>query len=179
MAASSWTDQDLPLQHAFGYCSATGVVVMQPMSQTAFTSAPLPAGQDTNGFNITCQAQVFDSYIAYSRSTCTVTVTKAALKSSALFSLGDNLCTRRFFDQPVSPSFPTILICLPSAYAYHTVSHQLVSYLSAWRHICAWCLFIDPWNSDIFFEFCGVHPRSCICVHCIEQRSMCEDRQHL
>ena len=96
MAASSWTDQDLPLQYAFGYTSATGLLVMQPMSQTAFTFAPLPTGQDTNGFNITCQAQVFDSYLAYSRINATVTVTKVALKSSALFSLGNNLHCRQY-----------------------------------------------------------------------------------
>ena len=91
MTASSWSDQDLPLQYAFGYTSARGLLVMQPMSQTAFISAPLPAGQDTNGFNITCQAQVFDSYLAYSRINATVTVTKVALKSSALLSLGNKL----------------------------------------------------------------------------------------
>ena len=90
MAAASWSDLDLPLQYAFGYTSATGLLVMQKVSQTAFTSSLLPAGQDSNGFNITCQAQVFDSYLAYSGISTTVTVTKVALKQSALLLLGNN-----------------------------------------------------------------------------------------
>lgn len=88
LSAPLWSDTDLPLQYAFGYQSATGALAMQALRQAAYTSTILPAGQDTSGYNVSCQVQVFDSYLAYSSAAFTVTVHKAVIKASALLSLG-------------------------------------------------------------------------------------------
>jgi hypothetical protein len=88
MAASQWHDADLPLQYAFGYLSTTGSLVIQLKSQLAYSSSLLPAGQDTSGFNVSCQLQVYDSYLAYSPMNAHVTVKRAVIQASALLSLG-------------------------------------------------------------------------------------------
>jgi hypothetical protein len=90
MAASQWHDVDLPLQYAFGYLSTTGSLVIQSKTQLAYSSSLLPAGQDTSGFNVSCQLQVYDSYLAYSSMNTYVTVKKVVIQPSALLSLGKN-----------------------------------------------------------------------------------------
>lgn len=90
MAASQWHDADLPLQYAFGYLSSTGSLVIQLKSQLAHSSSLLPAGQDTSEFNVSCQLQVHDSYLAYSSMSTLVMVKKAVLQASFLLSFGEN-----------------------------------------------------------------------------------------
>lgn len=91
MSGSQWYDSDLPLQYAFGYLSATGSPVMQMSSQIAYYSSLLPAGQDTSGFNISCELQVYDSYLANSSASALVTVKKVVIQASALLALGKML----------------------------------------------------------------------------------------
>ena len=89
MSASQWFDSDLPLQYAFGFVTSTGALSMLPRSPLAYGSTILPAGQDTSGFLIPCQLQVFDSYLAYSSVNLTVTVRKSNIAPDVLFSKGE------------------------------------------------------------------------------------------
>jgi REJ domain len=95
LSAPLWSDPDLPIQYAFGYQSTSGDLVMQAVRQAAYTSSILPAGQDTAGYNVSCQVQVYDSYLAYSSAAFTVTVHKVVIKAAALLSLGEWSSYRR------------------------------------------------------------------------------------
>ncbi|RYG70432.1 hypothetical protein EON64_00125, partial [archaeon] len=62
--ASDWSDPDLPITYLFAFLSPNSGASMtaQGRSQTSFVSTSLPAGKASNGNNITCTVQVFDSY---------------------------------------------------------------------------------------------------------------------
>lgn len=111
--ASLWSDPDLPLQYAFGYESSSADLVMQSLTQMAYVSTILPAGQDINGFNLSCQAQVFDSYLAFSSAAFSVTVHKVVIQASALLSLGEN-----------TPYYPTPALSTSMHYPTMFVSQE-------------------------------------------------------
>ncbi len=76
-AASQWSDQELPLSYVFGFQSLTDdsvILSVRSLSEIAFASSTLPAGDATNGYTIVCVTKVYDSYEAYSVATANVVV---------------------------------------------------------------------------------------------------------
>ena len=76
-AASQWTDQELPLSYVFGFQSPSDdsvVLNVRSLSEIAFASSTLPAGDASSGYTIVCVAKVYDSYEAYSTATSDITV---------------------------------------------------------------------------------------------------------
>jgi REJ domain len=90
VAASLWYDLDLPLSYAFGFVSNSGSLVISSISETAYVDTIYAAGQDINGFNVTTVVRVYDSTLAYTTATASVTVRKSstALSPSSLLSIG-------------------------------------------------------------------------------------------
>jgi REJ domain len=90
VAASLWYDLDLPLSYAFGFVSNSGSLVISSISETAYVDTIYAAGQDINGFNVTAVVRVYDSTLAYTTATASVTVRKSstALSPSSLLSIG-------------------------------------------------------------------------------------------
>ena len=90
VAASLWYDLDLPLSYAFGFVSNSGSLVRSSISQTAYVDTIYAAGQDIHDYNVTTVVRVYDSILAYTTATASVTVRKSrkALSPSSLLSLG-------------------------------------------------------------------------------------------
>ena len=88
MTASLWSDPDLPLSYSFGYLSATGLMsTVKPTSSISFGASILPAGKDIQGYNVTCQLQVFDYYLANASMNAKVKVTEVKMNTASLESL--------------------------------------------------------------------------------------------
>jgi REJ domain len=88
MTASLWTDPDLPLSYSFGYISATGLLsIVKPTSSISFGASILPAGKDTQGYNVTCQLQVFDYYLANASMNAMIKVTEVKMTTASLESM--------------------------------------------------------------------------------------------
>lgn len=88
MTASLWSDPDLPLTYSFGYISATGLLSnVKPASSISFGSSILPAGKDIQGYNVSCQLQVFDYYLANSIMNTMIKVTEVKMNIASLESL--------------------------------------------------------------------------------------------
>ncbi len=86
-AASQWSDQELPLSYVFGFQSPTdnsAVLNIRSLSEIAFASSTLPAGNATNGYTIVCVTKVYDSYGAYATATSSVIVQALSTDTNAL-----------------------------------------------------------------------------------------------
>lgn len=57
---------------------------VKQLSPQSFGASILPAGQDINGYIVTCEVQVYDSFQATSSKLATVKVTEEKLETSAL-----------------------------------------------------------------------------------------------
>ncbi len=81
IAASSWSDTDLPIQYEFGFLSPSSLqfVCVQSKSPTSFGSTLLPAGRLIGNFSVVVMAHIFDSLGANESSGVTVVVVKSAL----------------------------------------------------------------------------------------------------
>ena len=85
MVASLWMDSDLPLSYSFAYLSTGGRMRnVQQLSPQSFSASILPAGQDINGYNVSCEVQVYDSFQANSSMLTIVKVVEVKLETSAL-----------------------------------------------------------------------------------------------
>ena len=81
-SAYRWNDEDRPLSFAFSYYdSKKQLQEIKARSEISLASSLLPAGQDINNFNITCTAQVYDVYDAYTIATQAVRVTILEISS--------------------------------------------------------------------------------------------------
>ena len=94
MSASLWTDTDLPLTYSFGYIATSGQISsVRGLSPISYVGSYLPSGLDTAKFNVSCQVQVFDSYMANSSSFASVRVREVVTNSSSL---------QKFFSKGIS-----------------------------------------------------------------------------
>ena len=86
----NWIDTDLPLLYQFAFLSPTNNELIQigGLSEVAYYSKILPAG-GSNGSALTCYGYVYDSYLAKSSGSYSITVNEAAAASVT----ADNLAT--------------------------------------------------------------------------------------
>lgn len=89
MAASLWSDPDLPLEYAFGFLDALESIRLQENIKKAFTTTLLGVGQDTSDYNVTCHLRVYDSFSAFSSLNAVVQVNPLVIAPAALLSRGD------------------------------------------------------------------------------------------
>jgi hypothetical protein len=89
LSASLWNDPDLPLAYSFGFIDTSGANILLTQQAVAFSNRFLPAGQDTNEFNVNCVARVFDSYNAFTDSSTPVRVKKLEITPAALSNRGN------------------------------------------------------------------------------------------
>lgn len=73
-----WTDEDTPLEFEFGFISNGVRLVLQPRSRLTSLRTSLPAGRDTDGFQLRTYVRVFDALNAVQETTMSVTVNRAA-----------------------------------------------------------------------------------------------------
>jgi hypothetical protein len=88
MAASLWSDPDLPLEYAFGFIDALESIVLQENIKKAFTTTPLAVGQDTFDYNVTCHLRVYDSFSAFSSLNAVVQVNPLVIEPADLLLRG-------------------------------------------------------------------------------------------
>lgn len=83
-----WYDVDLPLQYAFGFLTSTGALMLSPISENPYTTSFYAAGLDSNGYNTSIVAQVYDSYLAFSTVTSNINVLPSYMTGHVLMQLG-------------------------------------------------------------------------------------------
>jgi hypothetical protein len=64
-ACAQWQDDNLPLQYQFGFVTPTGSqITLNSLSEIPYKALQMPAGLKTNGYSLSCSAQIFDSLLA-------------------------------------------------------------------------------------------------------------------
>jgi hypothetical protein len=77
LAASSWSDDDLPLTYQFMFVSPVGdgsQLMLRSAVQSTSASMMLPSGSAESDYALTCVVNIFDNYQAYTTDTAVATV---------------------------------------------------------------------------------------------------------
>jgi sugar lactone lactonase YvrE len=82
-ACSQWQDDNLPLQYQFGFVTPTGSqITLNSLSEISYKALQMPAGLKTNGYSLSCSAQIFDSLLANATTYSSVVVKEQSTQSS-------------------------------------------------------------------------------------------------